>query len=46
MAEQIFYFVAGARFLGYKGVGTRGGGVIFLRIWQFLIKCTPPEIKF
>ena len=45
MAEQIFYFVAGARFLGYKGVGTRGG-VIFLRIWQFLIKCTPPEIKF
>ena len=29
MAEQIFYFVAGARFLGYKGVGTRGGGNFF-----------------
>ena len=38
MAEQIFYFVAGARFLGYKGVGTRGGGGNFFENLAILNK--------
>ena len=45
MAKCIFDFVAGGQLLVYKG-GDPKGGAIFLRFWQFFIKCTPPDIKF
>ena len=46
MAKCIFDFVAGGQLLVYKGGDPKGGGAIFLRFWQFFIKCTPPDIKF